>query len=176
MLFHYVTTFIIAMGFEIMIMTLIFLYSSYVRRLLTTIVTRLGYIIIYYECNLGIKNHKSFMILNFFVFLAGGCTIKHYGFLMCGKWKNFEVSCSFILTVTKALAVANALAYYSIWTLRINNVFIVRDEGHFRVQKFIVKLFNLFLNIWYKKNKNNFLRDFDILILKSFKNLILTIY
>jgi hypothetical protein len=63
------------------------------------------------------------MILYFFVFLAGDCTIKHYGFVMYGKWTNLEVSCSFIWTVTKALAVANALAYYSMCTLRIHNVF-----------------------------------------------------
>jgi hypothetical protein len=51
----------------------------------------------------------------------GACTIKHYGFVVYGKWTDFVVSWC-LLSWTNMPAWTNTLAYYGVQRLLIRNV------------------------------------------------------
>jgi hypothetical protein len=72
--------------------------------------------------------------------MKGDCSIKHYGFVIYGKWADFIIS--FIISQThklgqtqrlstefvdyKSVFIVQSLAYYRIYTIQLRNVYIVQ--------------------------------------------------
>ncbi len=70
---------------------------------------------------LPLTNHSS--LVQYLWERPGACTIKHYGFIIHGRWSDFVVSkCLFYCQSQNASVQTNTLAFYGIRKLRIHNV------------------------------------------------------